>query len=95
MDVNVPILIGELKGDDPFARQLAMKRLGWFGAAAADAVPALVQALDDDALRQQAVGTLGKIGPPAKPAIGALRALQDKSVIGTYAKEALKDILEN
>ena len=95
LGVNVPILIGELSGDDPFARQLAMRRLGWFGAAAADAVPALVQALDDDALRQEAVGTLGKIGPPAKAAIGALRALQDKSVIGTYAKEALKDILEN
>ena len=90
LDVNVPILIGELSGDDPFARQLAMRRLGWFGAAAADAVPALVQALDDEALRQEAVGTLGKIGPPAKPAIGALRALQDKSVIGTYAQEALK-----
>jgi len=95
LDVTVPKLIGELKGDDPFARQLAMKRLGWFGAAAAEAVPVLVQALEDDALRQQAVEALGKIGPPAKAAVAALRALQNEAVIGTYAKEALNDILEN
>jgi transposase-like protein len=44
LDVTVPKLIDELKGDDPFARQLAMKRLGWFGAAAAEAVPVLVHA---------------------------------------------------
>jgi hypothetical protein len=72
-----------------------MKRLGWFGAAAAEAVPVLVQALEDDALRQQAVEALGKIGPPAKAAVAALRALQNEAVIGTYAKEALIDILEN
>jgi adenylate cyclase len=95
LDVTVPKLIDELKGDDPFARQLAMKRLGWFGAAAAEAVPVLVQALEDDALRQQAVEALGKIGPPAKAAVAALRALQNEAVIGTYAKEALNDILEN
>lgn len=95
LDVTVPKLIGELKGDDPFARQLAMKRLGWFGAAAAEAVPVLVQALEDDALRQQAVEALGKIGPPAKAAVAALQALQNEAVIGTYAKEALNDILEN
>ena len=95
LDVTVPKLIGELKGDDPFARQLAMKRLGWFGAAAAEAVPVLVQALEDDDLRQQAVEALGKIGPPAKPAVAALQALQNEAVIGTYAKEALYYILEN
>ena len=95
LDVTVPKLIGELKGDDPFARQLAMKRLGWFGAAAAEAVPVLVQALEDDALRQQAVEALGKIGPPAKAAVAPLQALQNEAVIGTYAKEALNDILEN
>lgn len=95
LDVTVPKLIGELKGDDPFARQLAMKRLGWFGAAAAEAVPVLVQALEDDDLRQQAVEALGKIGPPAKAAVAALQALQNEAVIGTYAKEALNDILEN
>jgi TolB-like protein/Flp pilus assembly protein TadD len=95
LDVTVPKLIDELKGDDPFARQLAMKRLGWFGAAAAEAVPVLVQALEDDALRQQAVEALGKIGPPAKAAVAALQALQNEAVIGTYAEEALNDILEN
>ncbi len=95
LDVTVPKLAGELKGDDPFARQLAMKRLGWFGAAAAEAVPVLVQALEDDALRQQAVEALGKIGPPAKAAVAALQALQNEAVIGTYATEALNDILEN
>ena len=95
LDVTVPTLIGELKGDDPFARQLAMKRLGWFGAAAAEAVPVLVQALEDDALRQQAVEALGRIGPPAKAAVAALMAIQNEAVIGTYAKEALNNILEN
>jgi TolB-like protein/class 3 adenylate cyclase/Flp pilus assembly protein TadD len=95
LDITVQKLIGELKRDDPFARQLAMKRLGWFGAAAAEAVPVLVKALEDDDLRQQAVEALGKIGPPAKAAVPALRALENEAVIGTYAKEALSDILEN
>jgi hypothetical protein len=38
---------------------------------------------------------LGKIGPPAKAAVAALRALQDEAAIGTYAKEALNNILDN
>ncbi len=95
LDVTVPKLAGELTGDDPFARQLAMKRLGWFGAAAAEAVPVLVQALEDEDLRQQAIEALGKIGPSAKAAVAPLQALQNEAVIGTYATEALNDILEN
>lgn len=46
-------------------------------------------------LRQQAVETLGKIGPPAKAAVEPLRALQNEAVLGIYAKEALNDTLDN
>jgi adenylate cyclase len=55
-------------------------------------VPALVELLGDDSLRERVVQSLGKIGPDAKAAIPALVAIENESIIGYYAKDALKEI---
>jgi adenylate cyclase len=92
LNVTVSSLMAELKQADPVGRQIAIKRLGWFGSAAAEAVPNLVALLDDDIARTDAVKTLGKLGAGAKAAIPALIKIQNESVIGSYAKDALKEI---
>ena len=89
LELTVSTLVDDLKSDDPFQHQLAAKRLGWFGSAAAPAVPALIAALQDETVREEAVKSLGKIGPEAKAAIPALTAIQNESLIGSFAKEAL------
>ena len=91
-DVTVSSLLSELQQDSPFRRQVAAKQLGWFGPAAAAAVPALIEALGDTLVQNYAAQSLGKIGPAAAAAIPALEALQDESVIGAYARDALKEI---
>jgi adenylate cyclase len=92
LDVTVSSLLAELKGKDPFGRQLIVQRLGWFGSTAAQAVPALIELLGDEVVRMEAVQSLGKIGPSAREAIPALDALKNESPIGFYAKIALKEI---
>jgi adenylate cyclase len=94
-DLNVSTLMTELNSDDPFRRLITTKRLGWFGPAAAPAVPMLIAALQDEAVREEAVKSLGKIGPDAKAAIPALTAIQNESLIGSFAKEALVEIGDN
>lgn len=92
LEVTVSTLVTELKGEDPIRRQFAARRLGWFGPSADAAVPALIEALDDDYARKNAVEALGKIGTKAQPAIPALLQLQDESIVGSYAQEALREI---
>jgi len=92
LDVTVSSLLAELKGKDPFVRQLAVQRLGWFGPEAAQTVPALIELLGDEDVRTEAVRSLGKIGPSAREAIPALDALKNESPIGFYAKIALREI---
>jgi adenylate cyclase len=92
LDATVPRLVSELKSDDSFQRLLTVKRLGWFGPAAAPAVPALIAALQDETVRQEAVKSLGKIGPAGKAAVPALRAIENESLIGDFAKDALAEI---
>jgi HEAT repeat protein len=94
LDVTVPDLLVTLKEGEFLARLQAAWTLGRFGPLAEDAVPALIEALADEeeAIRERAVLTLGKIGPGARAAIPALTALKDQSVIGEYAKGALKEI---
>jgi len=92
LEVSVSTLMTDLKSDDPFRRLITVKRLGWFGPAAAPAVPALVAALQDEIVRQEAVKSLGKIGPEAKAAVPALRAIENESLIGPFAKDALTGI---
>jgi TolB-like protein/tetratricopeptide (TPR) repeat protein len=95
LDVTVTSLEAELRTGNPFSRQYAAKRLGWFGPAAAQAVPALVEALKVEYLRREAIAALGKIGPPARAAIPALVALQNEALIGIHAKDALAKIRGN
>ena len=68
------------------------RQIGWFGASAAPAVPALIKALSssDGLLRKEAVIALGKIGPEAHEAVPALQKLADQPLIGFHAKTALQ-----
>ncbi|RWE59374.1 adenylate/guanylate cyclase domain-containing protein [Mesorhizobium sp.] len=95
LDVTVTSLEAELETGNPFSQQYAAKRLGWFGPAALQAVPALVEALKVEYLRREAIEALGKIGPPAQAAIPALAALQNEALVGIYAKDALSKIRGN
>jgi HEAT repeat protein len=61
----------------------AAKKLGWFGPAGSEAVPALIEALKTDYLRRDAVQSLGKIGHAEKAAIPAVTALQDQDLMST------------
>ena len=95
LDVTVASLEAELEAGNPFSQLYATRRLGWFGPAAAQAVPALVEALKVELLRREAIEALGKIGPPARAAIPALVALQNEALVGIYAKDALSRIRGN
>src|SRR5262245_4873526 len=55
LNLTVSTLVTELKSDDPFRRRITAKRLGWFGNAAAPAVPALIATLQDEVAREEAV----------------------------------------
>ena len=66
LDVTVASLEKEVRDGNPIARMYATRRVGWFGSAAAPAVPALIEALKDDQTRREAIVALGKIGPAAK-----------------------------
>ncbi len=92
LHLTVSSLTAELKRGDSASRQIAAKRLGWFGPSAAEAVPALVMLLGDSGVRQEVVQSLRKIGPDAKAAIPALVELENESFIGSHAKDALKEI---
>jgi len=92
LDVTVSSLTAELKRGDSASRQIAAKRLGWFGPSAAEAVPALVMLLGDSGVREEVVQTLKKIGPGAKAAIPTLVEMENDKFIGGHAKEALTEI---
>jgi len=95
LEVTVPSLIKTLKGDDNLAQLNAIQTLGRFGPKAEAAVPVLIDALDDEDVRKEVVLALGKIGPAAKDAVPALRALENEILIGSYAKEAIREISTN
>ncbi len=99
LDTTVSSLVGKLKLGTPLGRAGVAQTLGWFGPAAAAAVPDLIEALGDEheEVREQAAIALGKIGPAAKGAIPALQAMQEEALqeeapIGHYAKEAIRRI---
>jgi TolB-like protein/class 3 adenylate cyclase/Flp pilus assembly protein TadD len=92
LDVTVLTLTTELKLGNSLQKRVTAKRLGWFGPAAAEAVPALMDVLKDEYACEYAVDALRKIGPEAKAAVPALVKLQDESIIGSHVKEALKEI---
>jgi HEAT repeat protein len=71
----VPVLVEELRSEDPDRRWRAARTLGRIGPASAVAVPLLTQALTDGnaAVRQHAARALGRIGPAAHSAAAALQ----------------------
>ena len=78
MDVDAAVTA--LKTDDTATRMEAANTLGFMREGADDAVPALVDVLEDDyePLRRNAIYTLGAIGAPAvKPLIDALAAKKE------------------
>jgi HEAT repeat protein len=81
--VVIPALIEALKNDKvAFVRGAAADALGGFGPMAKDAVPVLIDALQDNDFAQSfarpVVEARGAIGPAAKEALPALRALRKK-----------------
>ncbi|MEE9157277.1 MAG: HEAT repeat domain-containing protein, partial [Gammaproteobacteria bacterium] len=94
LEVTVTSLVAELKRSSPFEQLRKIRALGWFGPAAAAAVPELIEALGNEhkGVRKEAAIALGKIGPDAKAAVPALTAITDEPLIGFHAKGALKKI---
>jgi tetratricopeptide (TPR) repeat protein len=94
LDVTVATLVETLKNGDIGERRLAVQDIGRFGPTAAEAVPALIDALGEEQqwLRIGSARALGKIGPAAVAAIPTLTAMQDDDSVGSFAKQALKEI---
>jgi tetratricopeptide (TPR) repeat protein len=94
LEATVLSLADTLQHGDLSERRFAVQALGRFGSAAADAVPALIETLDDEVswVRNDAIIALGKIGPAAEAAIPALTAMQDEGAHSYYVKQALKKI---
>ena len=95
----VPIsqLIADLKAAAPYTRNGAAYELAHMGPAAAPAVPALIEALDDPAasVRYPVTVALREIGPAAKAAVPALKKVMDNDVndeVAASAKQALRRI---
>ncbi len=94
LEVTVTSLTAELERSSSFEQLKIVRAFGWFGPAAAAAVPELIEALGHEykGVRKEAVISLGKIGPDAKAAVPALTAITDEPLIGFHAKGALKKI---
>jgi len=90
----VPGLIKKLSSKDHRVRERALDELGQLGPDAAEAVPTLIQLVNDDprnTVRFRAAAVLGAIGPAAKMAVPDLtRAfLHDKDGVPREAAKAL------
>jgi HEAT repeat protein len=89
--------IADLKGLSPQTRNAAAYEIAGMGPAAAPAVPALIELLDDPipAVRFPATVALMEIGPAAKAAVPRLVAMMDEEIndeIAASARRALKRI---
>ena len=93
LDITVSELADAMHQGGPFERAHAARTLARFGPQAADAVPALVRALDDPSpvVRGAAITALGRIGPKAKTAVPALTGIQDDQ-LRSMADAAVKAI---
>ncbi len=93
-EINVPSLREELRTGGTSQRVNAIQVMERFGANAAEAVPDLIAALDDEygIVRSNAIIALGKIGPRAHAAIPALVAMQNQNDIKFIVERALKRI---
>ncbi len=89
--------IADLKGLSPQTRNAAAYEIAGMGPAAAAAVPALIETLDDPiaAVRFPATVALMEIGPAAKAAVPRLLTMMDEEIndeIAASARRALKRI---
>jgi hypothetical protein len=89
--------IADLKAPAPQTRNAAAYEIAGLGPAAAPAVPALIDALDDDlpAVRFPVTVALGEIGPPAAAAVPRLLQVMEDDIndeVAAGAKRAIKRI---
>ena len=89
--------IADLKAPAPETRNAAAYQIAGMGPAAAAAVPALIQALDDPiaVVRYPVTVALLEIGPAAKAAVPRLQQMMDEEInddIAAGARRALKHI---
>jgi HEAT repeat protein len=89
--------VAELKALAPQTRNAAAYEIAGLGAAAAPAVPALIEALDDPipAVRFPVTIALLEIGPAAKAAIPRLQQMMEEEIndeIAASARRALRRI---
>ncbi len=89
--------IADLKGLSPQTRNAAAYEIAGLGPAAAAAVPALIEALDDPipAVRFPVTVALMEIGPAAKAAVPRLQTMMDEEIndeIAASARRALRHI---
>ncbi|HET6578419.1 MAG TPA: HEAT repeat domain-containing protein [Gemmatimonadales bacterium] len=89
--------VADLKAPAPQTRNAAAYEISGMGPAAAAAVPALIQALDDPsgAVRFPVTVALGEIGPAASAAVPRLKKMMDEETndeIASAAKRAIRKI---
>ena len=89
--------VADLKAVAPQTRNAAAYEISGLGPAAAPAVPALIEALDDSeaSVRFPVTVALAEIGPAAKAAVPKLRKMMDEEIndeIAAAAKRALRRI---
>lgn len=89
--------VADLKGLSPQTRNAAAYEIAGMGPAAAAAVPALIEALDDPipAVRFPVTVALMEIGPAAKAAVPRLVVMMDEEIndeIAASARRALRHI---
>ncbi len=89
--------IADLKGLSPQTRNAAAYEIAGMGPAAAAAVPALIETLDDPipSVRFPATIALMEIGPAAKAAVPRLRVMVEEEIndeIAASARRALRHI---
>jgi HEAT repeat protein len=89
--------VAELKALAPQTRNAAAYEISGMGPAAAPAVPALIEALDDPeaSVRFPVTVALGEIGPAAKAAVPKLKKMMDEEIndeIAAAARRALRRI---
>ncbi|HEX3276610.1 MAG TPA: HEAT repeat domain-containing protein [Gemmatimonadales bacterium] len=89
--------VQDLKAPAPQTRNAAAYEISGMGPAAASAVPALIEALDDPeaSVRFPVTVALAEIGPAAKPAVPKLKKMMDEEIndeIAAAARRAIRRI---
>ena len=89
--------VADLKAPAPQTRNAAAYEISGLGPAAAPAVPALIEALDDPdpTVRFPVTVALAEIGPKAKAAVPKLKQMMDEEIndeIAAAARRALRRI---